>query len=326
MHKPALRIIIPLVVTAVIAGLFYYRIDRLLVRTSEVIPKMDYILNNKDSNDIVIIGSSRAYYHFDPRIIDSVCKVKSYNLGINGSAIVEQNMVLNTYLAYHPAPKVVLLNVDFLDFDSKMVVSNSLDYMQYLSVPEVKKNIGSFAHYKYALLAPLLRVQRAYSVPNDAVRVTTLFGSDDKLTAICRNTGIEAFYGHPYKGYQPNNAPLDGDARHPADKITVQYDTVALNMLNDMIRLCKSRSIIPVLVYAPLYHTYSQKFEGYTPLMNNIKGIAKQNDILFMDYSVVAYSDDSSRFYNITHLNSKGSRLFSTQLANDLKHKLHINE
>jgi len=317
---------LPVLAMAFLVSLFYSRINTLLDETSKVIPKMEYILNTIDSNDMVIIGASRAFYHYNPRIIDSVCNIKSYNLGMDGSNIVEQNMVLHTYLQHHPVPKVVLLNVDGFEFDSKEVVYNDLDYMPYLKVPEVKKTIGSYEHFKYSLLAPLFLLERDCSLPDDKVKVHALFSSDDTLLSVFKEEGEEKYYGEAYNGYQANNAPLEADVNDPVKIFPVNYDTEGLNILVNMIQFCKSKHITPVFVYGPLYHTYTKKFPGCETLMNKIAVIAEQNNVLYLDYSKAGYSSDSSCFYNIQHLNGKGSALFSKQVAMDLKRSINWHE
>ena len=48
------------------------------------------IYNQQLSNDVVVNGSSRAWTQYNPQIIDSILKVDSYNLGIDGSPINRQ--------------------------------------------------------------------------------------------------------------------------------------------------------------------------------------------------------------------------------------------
>ena len=56
--------------------------------------------------------------------------------------------------------------------------------------------------------------------------------------------------------------------------------------------------------------------------------LAKKYDIIFLDYSNSEFTMQKELFYNATHLNKKGSELFSKKLALDIKPFLtnHLNK
>ena len=50
-----------------------------------------YDLMNGDINaDVIVMGSSRAWVHIDPLILDSILGVNTYNLGIDGRSFNSQ--------------------------------------------------------------------------------------------------------------------------------------------------------------------------------------------------------------------------------------------
>ena len=73
------------------------------------------------------------------------------------------------------------------------------------------------------------------------------------------------------------------------------------------------------IVYTPV-HIDGQKFvTNRDELIETYNNYSSKYSIRFYDYSKDSICLDRSYFYNSTHLNKKGSEIFSKKLANDLK-------
>src|SRR5687767_3533259 len=70
--------------------------------------RMKEIIEGKNNYDILFIGSSRTYYQVNPRIVDSITKLSSFNAGSDAANLLEMNLFLQCYLKSHQAPKVVV--------------------------------------------------------------------------------------------------------------------------------------------------------------------------------------------------------------------------
>lgn len=70
------------------------------------------IIKGNMHNDIIIMGSSRAFVHISPSIIDSTLGTSTYNIAMDGSRIERQIPRYNLYRLYNKKPKVILQNVD----------------------------------------------------------------------------------------------------------------------------------------------------------------------------------------------------------------------
>lgn len=88
--------------------------------------KWNDIQNNKNSYDLIIIGSSRAYTAYNPVIIDSSLNIKSYNMGTSSQDIVESYYTLKEIFDYQK-PKYIVFDVYFPCSD------DMLDYYQIFS-------------------------------------------------------------------------------------------------------------------------------------------------------------------------------------------------
>lgn len=69
--------------------------------------KWNDIHQNKGAYDILILGSSRAYTAYDPKIIDSITGLKSYNMGTASQDIIETYYMLEELLE-HQKPSLVV--------------------------------------------------------------------------------------------------------------------------------------------------------------------------------------------------------------------------
>lgn len=82
---------------------------------------------------------------------------------------------------------------------------------------------------------------------------------------------------------------------------------------------------IPVLFsYAPYYHKTKEVIEDELEVVDIYTKLAKKYNIPILDYSIdPVISFDTAYFYNATHLNREGAKIFSTKLATDIK-KLNV--
>ncbi len=78
--------------------------------------KFTELFEGHTNHDVLFLGSSRVYYLINPKIIDSVCGVDSYNAGIDGGNLFEFKTSFDAYLQNHPSPRLVVLNIDLHSF------------------------------------------------------------------------------------------------------------------------------------------------------------------------------------------------------------------
>ena len=60
--------------------------------------KLDELLNKQTDYDVLFVGSSKTHFDINPAIVDSVCKLSSYNAGMEGGNLFEFNMIVQAYL------------------------------------------------------------------------------------------------------------------------------------------------------------------------------------------------------------------------------------
>lgn len=79
--------------------------------------------------DVIIMGTSRAFVHFNPAIIDSILHTDSYNLGMNGRPVDAQIIKYHAYRRQGNAkPKLIIYEL----YGGSMDKSNGYQREQFL--------------------------------------------------------------------------------------------------------------------------------------------------------------------------------------------------
>ncbi len=92
-----------------------------------------------------------------------------------------------------------------------------------------------------------------------------------------------------------------------------------IHLFEVFIQECKDNNIKLVVVFSPFY-IEGQKIEvNFDIIMQFYRELMKKHNIPFYDYSKIPINYSTEYFYNMMHLNKKGSEIFTRQLASDLK-------
>ena len=96
-------------------------------------------------------------------------------------------------------------------------------------------------------------------------------------------------------------------------------DTNGTKYLNDIQSICKQNKIQLMLIYAPEYKTmWQSKVSNAKIIFNTIDSFALKNQISFLRYDANEICENPNYFYNVRHLNTTGSSIFSVIVANDI--------
>jgi hypothetical protein len=258
------------------------------------------------NTDVLILGSSRAFVHISPQIIDTVLKVQSYNLGKDGSGFLIQNCRFKTYLRNNKLPRNIIHSLDDRTLCEVSVLFNSKEYIPYLEDTLVRKYIsgyeGSFNKWHYSI--PLYKYNNALPSLIKPLQLMVGFKAQDKR----------------YKGYLPKD--LTGHPNKVPNWRNTKIDVKAVKEFEAYLTFCKKENINLILVYTPEYIEGQKVTTNRNEIFNMYRQYATTYNLSFLDYSNDSLSYDKSLFYDFIHLNKKGSELFTTKLAHDLKQQL----
>ena len=261
-----------------------------------ILNSFNEIYNDTTCYDLVVMGNSRAYVQYSPRILDSLLSLSSYNLGFNGQGIDWQMVKYMKYCECHGNPKFYIQNIDLFTMQKSTGFQRELFYPYF---------------YDYSLLSRLERYSDIYS-------------NSEKYIPLYRYKNyFKDFYIYHndtilYKGFCPKDLLWDGKTLEKLDSILINVD---VDIKNEWVTFLKNEQLKGVkilFVYAPVHHLVRDKMLNESYMYNIYDSIATQLNISILDYNNDSMCYDTTYFYNGTHLNRKGAEIFTTKLAHDI--------
>ena len=259
--------------------------------------------------DVIINGSSIAEVQISPKIIDTVLNIKSYNLGMSGFGFRMQGTRYDIYKQHNKRPKVILHMVGdgtFAKFDELFKTEQFLPYIKDPILNSRIKEYKGLDDLDY--IVPFKRYSAKYR--------TVIKGFSSFLN-------FEFLKSARYKGYGPNDLGWDNKFNEYIKKYPNGREReIILPIVNSFEKYIETEldnKTQVILVFPPTYYELEKHMLNRSKVVNLYKKISKKYNISFLDYSTSEFSKDKELFYNSTHLNKKGSELFSMQLALDIK-------
>ena len=267
------------------------------------------IYSGKANADVLIVGSSRAWVHFSPRILDSILHVNSYNIGMDGAPFGLQYERLKIYLQHNKKPKYILQEVGFvstfIDFSS---IPGTQQFLPYLDDPAMWKIVKDH--------------NQTFGLPD---RYFPLYKYNNEY--VIAKEGIMSYFGRgvkdiKYKGYCGQNKMWDSSFYN--FKQTYPHgaaqplDTAAVALFKGYLQFCKTNDIKVILVYPPSFIEALEYETNYKDILAIYNNFSKEFNIPFYNYMNDSLNYDRANFYNSQHLNKQASEIFSTKLANEL--------
>ncbi len=308
--KPVAQIVVSLILAFTLCqlcyGLFEKGIKKYNTHTYE---KFSALFLHNSAYDVLFLGSSRTHVQIDPKIIDSICHINSYNAGVEGGNLFEFKMVLEAYLQNHPPPSYLLLTLDLNAFDLRRKFFNYSVYFPFIKNKVIKQTLNDEGHSTIpAQIFPFL--------------ILTVYDDYAKMNAIKGLRGeTEIKKGQiSYKGFLSNTVeemPIS-DTAMPFKPEGIS--NTAINYLNDIMKICRKNNTSLIFTYAPEFQFQLQKHVyNAGEIFNTINEIAQQNNIPFWRHDSLDISSNIHLFSNVGHLNREGAELYSVLLAKQFK-------
>ena len=304
MRKFLLRILYFISITFTLALFFDILISYRLFNNSTEHKYQQWSNLYKDSleSDIIILGSSRAWVQYSPNILDSLLDVNTYVLGLDGSGINRQMIKYDNYKRLSKIkPKLLIQNIDFLTMKTTYGYEREQFFPYFVIDREL---VNSYQTYeKFNLFEQYLPCYRYVGYPNE----------------VRKSINLHSSYKTPlYKGYYGIDRKYNGSQLREIKILESLLDSTMIIKFDKFCADIKADSISMCFVYAPVYIEATNKLVNKDDMYKAYQTIANKYNIPILDYNYHPISCDSTNFYNATHLNKKGSILFSTQLAHDL--------
>lgn len=266
--------------------------------------KVQEIMEGRINYDVLFVGSSRTFYHINPKVVDSVLELNTFNAGIDGANLLEMNMVIKSYLQQHVPPRLVVLEIPAPAFAiSIKPIFNPNMYYSYLDHDVVFQTLEPYQRVRVLKYLPFLQITQS----DDVLKQASLYGLFNKRSINPAKT---------YKGFKPNGN----------DTLTIPYKKIktifeiegkGLQLLQEIIESCKQHKTKLVFTYAPHYNLLDEEMNPR--FFPTIQQTAQKNNISFLNYRYHPISQQHTLFEDVRHLNKAGAVEYSALIAKDLK-------
>lgn len=265
------------------------------------------IVNGQVNADILISGSSRAFTHYDPRIIQQRTGRTTFNIGLNGSQTDMQLARLKTYLEHNRRPSLVIHNLDLFSFVITKEVYDPAQYLPYLDEEPIYDSLKK--------INPAIWIKSRY---------LPLYGYAVEDMRFTWMLGVKRLFGwnppeNLYRGFLPRRTAWTGDFDrfkddHP-DGVEFEIEPEGIRDLEELVALCRGQGIAVLLVYSPEYYEMQKLERNRDGIFTRFKEIAEKYGADIWDFSDSPICYDKDNFYNSQHLNAEGAGVFSRGLA-----------
>mgnify|MGYP001339463376 CR=1 FL=1 len=288
---------------------------KLAIKTGNFYPSIrwkDFYALEKNSLDIVFLGSSHCYRSFDPALIDAELGTESFNMGSSSQSAITSYYVFQEILRFQ-RPKVVVLELYWktLHDDNQFTnASYNYEYMQN-GTPKRDLFINAFFPYDWLnYLFPSFRYRRNIGnlvkllVGEDADK---LFGRDDEW--------------YEYRGFVKSVGEFDQSEKNEFENY--MFSTTSsigwrnVFFLSKLVTSAKNNGIQVVGVVAPLPSLSLSHIANYEEIHSFYEYLSNDLGIIVVDYNLINHSErifKDSDFKDDDHLNYEGVQ----KLCNDI--------
>ena len=280
------------------------------------IRKWDEVIEGDIDAEIIILGSSRALVHFDPRIIEIKSGKSCYNLGVDGNKYEVQKKILELYLAHNDSPKILYWSIDlgmfkpvdgvyeyeqFIPYWSDKIVQEILALnrglnMSYLNYPIVRYANNKNLIYKGLAAYVPLHLKEPVLVKGYRERDVNWDGRFDEFAKENRNGIAELVNDSLFHDFQLLSASL------------------------------KKKDIDVRWVITPYYQGALDLTLNSDDIIQKYKVGAEVIGVKFQNYASTPISKNIQNFYNGSHLNKNGVAQFMEMLEFDPVYKLELGK
>jgi hypothetical protein len=246
---------------------------------------------------IVVLGSSRAVLHYDPRILGSKLNMSAYNAGCNGQQ-VHYTRALVDLILQRQTPAIAIINVDTgFVMDARFNLCQAATMAPFMDESGIIKNMiyskGPFERLKYLSLS-----YRFNDKP--LVILASLFFEDKTIS-----------------GFSPREGKVDPAKAQKKLTAFLEPDREMMELLRQTVSQLKEAGSYVVLVLSPTWNREGRIDPMSIPILKAIRDLAQDEQVSFLAVT----NENTPEFQNCeyfrdpNHLNADGARIFSEILA-----------
>lgn len=276
-----------------------------------------WILKQKNQEyDFAAIGSSRVFNMLDIVTLEKSTQLKGINLAASGSGFAENYLLLKQF-SKNNSIRTLIVQVDLYSLDAKNAFGYPFHdylYLNKMNEPDVdsiyRDNVKPSKYYmwKYIPFSKYMEFSNFFSL------YKVLKGGYECSSSFLDTTGGSFLVN----GSEAEEKEVKADKNATFKKRFIEQKD--LNYLLKIISFAQSKKIKLLFYTAPEYAKSFALQGNREAIFTTISALAQQNSIPYYNFDVasVALCQDFTNFKDNTHLNKKGSLLFSQQFGDSL--------
>lgn len=289
--------------------IFFFVVDKFfflfiyLAPNYEIDKRLEQIVSGNINKDCIVIGSSRGARNIIAKQIEKGTGLSTFNLSYPGSDIEFHEFLLRSLLKFNQKPKVVILA---LDDPAELLPSESIKFRFDVLYPIVKYsyiNNELISRGEKNYLSKIMCLSRM--IKSNLFMRKKQFSTLDTITD-CGSMPIS--FQRKDRNFKYDTSFQNYFSKNESEK--------KFNAFMDFQNMCHKKGIKLYLVFPPNFKKYNFLFE------KRIKELTKNNVSYFRyDFSNMIYND-KSYFYDESHLQTRGARIFTDELVDFLNKDL----
>lgn len=259
-------------------------------------------MRDKMNSELIIMGSSKAAHNYMPSIIGDSLNMTAYNCGQRGNGIIYSYGRLATiYKRY--TPKIIIYDV-IKSYDIE--VNDNSRYLDFLKADYGHNSTVDSLFYaldKYSKYKMLLNCYQYNSTICDLL-----------INSVLKNRERFQEDGYfPFKGAKSDFVPSIIVEEKDIINEHIEIDSMKVSYLDKLAKE-KRKSCFLVFTISPSYKYTSPKDYSI------VRDICNHYNIPLLDYNNdIRFIGKYDLFYDGSHLNEKGAKIYSSIVASDVK-------
>ena len=248
----------------------------------------------KRKADVLILGPSTAYHHYDCRIIEDSLGITCFNAGRDGQNIIYDVMVLEGFFT-RCTPKLVVVDVTHSTLSDTWMSS-----------------LNDFNCY-YGFLQPIDDIIDSIGGPLDRFKRMSNIYRYNKTWEWLLNARF-AKTAEDLNGYRPLEVKVIKGLKATKESGRFVMDDRCRHYLERIINVCKEKDVKILFTISPTLIIDEGNFA------KDVNDVLQKKGLGLMNWNGdTSYINHPELFYDKTHLNAKGAEVFTKEFVGKVK-------
>ena len=288
----------------------------------------EFYEQEKDSIDLVFLGSSHSYCTFDPEIIDEALGTNSWQLGTPSQHPNTTYYVLKEVLN-HQSPKTVVMEVYWGLCDKEFEPKQADSFLEVLNNDDLKdefltKGFPIGEQVKYNI--PAIRFQQDYFAYKSSEKEKELeeeYNVSKPWQAPANGIEYYRSKGYVYCDIIIDEIEFDKTNQFKGfDGKRWNFNNKQKEYLEKIVELCIENNIELIFVTAPVANVSMDFIENYSAVNEKVSDFAKKQDVPYVDYNIINMEEElftNDNFRDDAHLNHSGVEILDKEFIKWVK-------